>query len=158
MQFKELDKLKTPRSNSYGTSAYVYKYVYYDGTEQISIHIKNGFGASEESSNEVISEHELTSWCENFKGIEREKPKLNLKVITPEPLKPKVKMEENKTELNYQLAQNILLETMQELKNGSINSEKAKAIASVGQVLINSVKVEAEILKQTRSNQKPNLL
>ena len=106
----------------------------------------------------MISEHELASWCEEFKGVEKEVPKLNLKTITPESLKPKLKMEENKTELNYQLAQNILLETMQDLKNGSINSDKAKAIASVGQTLINSVKVEADILKQIRSNSKPNLL
>lgn len=156
MYFKELDKLKTPRVNSYGTSAHVYKYVYYEGTEQISIHIRNGYGASEENINEVISEHELTSWCEKFKGVEKQP--LKLKTVLPEPPKLKLKMENNKSELNYQLAQNILLETMQDLKNGSISSEKAKAIASVGQTLVNSVKVEADILKQTRSNQKPNLL
>ena len=54
MIFKELET-KQVFDNSYGSSAYIYRYVYYNGTEQISIHIKTGYGASEKIINEVIN-------------------------------------------------------------------------------------------------------
>jgi CBS domain-containing protein len=58
MIFKELET-KQVFYNSNGSSSYIDRYVYYNGTEQISIYIKTGYGASEKIINEVISEHDL---------------------------------------------------------------------------------------------------
>lgn len=41
-----------------------------------------------------------------------------------------------------------LFETMQALKDGKIDIEKAKAISDIGQVIINSAKVEVDFVKQ----------
>ena len=74
MIFKELD-IKQKFSNRFGNSAYISNYCYYEGTEQISIYVKTGYGASEKTINEVISEHDLTKWITEFKinEIVREK-------------------------------------------------------------------------------------
>ena len=67
MIFKELDT-KQMFDNSYGNSVWIDKYVYYNGTEQISIYVKKGYGADERVINVVISEHDLTEWIANFKS------------------------------------------------------------------------------------------
>lgn len=41
------------------THTYIHSHCYYEGTEQISIYIKTGFGANEKTINELISEHKL---------------------------------------------------------------------------------------------------
>lgn len=67
MKFNELDEIKGKKfSNDFGTTAYVERYVHYEGSEQISIHIKNGFGADEKMINEVILEHHLSRFIEKF--------------------------------------------------------------------------------------------
>jgi hypothetical protein len=67
MKFKEIDEIKGKKfSNEYGTTAYIERYVHYEGSEQISIHIKNGFGADEKMINEVILEDHLSSFIEKF--------------------------------------------------------------------------------------------
>lgn len=43
-----------------------------------------------------------------------------------------------------------LFQTLEGLRNKSITIEEAKAVASVGQVIVNSAKVEAEVMKTTR--------
>ena len=52
MTFKELET-KEVFNNSYGNSVYIDRYIYYEGTEQISIYIKSGYGASEKIINET---------------------------------------------------------------------------------------------------------
>lgn len=45
-----------------------------------------------------------------------------------------------------------LFETIEMLKDGDIEIEKAKAISEVAQVIINSAKVEVQFLKEMGSN------
>lgn len=42
-----------------------------------------------------------------------------------------------------------MMDVIRGVKNGTIDIEKAKAIADVGQVIINSAKVEVEFMKTT---------
>lgn len=44
---------------------------------------------------------------------------------------------------------NHLFEVIEGLKDGSVDIEKAKAIADVGQVIVNSAKVEVDYLRVT---------
>lgn len=41
----------------------------------------------------------------------------------------------------------ILFETMRGLKNGTIDLDKAKAVSDIGQVIINSAKVEVDAMR-----------
>ena len=41
----------------------------------------------------------------------------------------------------------ILFETMRKLKDGTINIENAKAVSDIGQVIINSAKVEVDAMR-----------
>jgi hypothetical protein len=67
MKFKELDEIKGKKfSNEFGSTASIERYVHYEGSEQISIHIKNGFGADEKMINEVILEDHLLKFVEKF--------------------------------------------------------------------------------------------
>lgn len=43
-----------------------------------------------------------------------------------------------------------LFATMAGLRDGTVSVEKAKAIADLGQVIVNSAKVEADVMKATR--------
>jgi hypothetical protein len=165
MIFKELET-KQVFDNSYGSSAYIDRYVYYNGTEQISIYIKTGYGASERIINKVISEHDLEEWITDFKSS----------VILPNPntetlltdkktsvILPKTKnmSSENVNEKsinNFDSMREILFDTMREVKSGVIDIEKAKSISSVGQTIINSVKVEIDFLKLTGSSEKPKMI
>jgi hypothetical protein len=47
---------------------------------------------------------------------------------------------------------NHLFETIEMLKDGDIDIDKAKAISEVAQVIINSAKVEVQFLKEMGSN------
>ena len=47
---------------------------------------------------------------------------------------------------------NHLFETIEMLKDGDIEIDKAKAISEVAQVIINSAKVEVQFLKEMGSN------
>lgn len=133
MIIKELD-FKGRFNNKYGKSSYIKEYCYYEGTEQISIYISNGFGASEETQHIIISEHELKDFLDEFQ-------------TNTVRLKPKIKMEDKPIIENKNTVQQILLEAMKEVKNGTLSTEKAKSIALIAQTLINSVKVEIEYNK-----------
>jgi len=135
MIIKELE-FKERFDNKYGKSSYIKEYCYYDGSEQIAIYISNGFGASEQTQKVIISEHELKEFLEEFKTS-------TIKVT----VKPKIIMENNPTIVNKNTLQSLLLESMIEVKNGTLSTEKAKSIAMIGQTLINSVKVEIEYNK-----------
>jgi hypothetical protein len=133
MIIKELE-FKERFDNKYGKSSCIKEYCYYDGSEQIAIYISNGFGPSEQTQKVIISEHELKEFLEEFKTS-------TIKV------KPKIIMENNPTIVNKNTLQSLLLESMIEVKNGTLSTEKAKSIAMIGQTLINSVKVEIEYNK-----------
>lgn len=137
MIIKELE-FKEKYNNKFGANSYIKSYCYYEGTEQISIYVTNGFGASEQTKNIVISEHELNEWILEFKQ--------NLVTIKNKPI-----MEDKPTIENKNTVQNILLESMKEVKNGTLSTEKAKSIALIAQTLINSVKVEIEFNKTFKS-------
>lgn len=47
---------------------------------------------------------------------------------------------------------NHLFETIELLKEGEIDIEKAKAIADIGQVLVNTAKIEVDFLKIVNGN------
>lgn len=51
---------------------------------------------------------------------------------------------------------NHLFETIEMLKEGDLEIEKAKAISEVAQVIINSAKVEVQFLKEMGSNKHTN--
>jgi hypothetical protein len=165
MIFKELET-KQVFDNSYGSSSYIDRYVYYNGTEQISIYIKTGYGASEKIINEVISEHDLEEWVAKFKSSVI-LPNSNLKpllldnkpsVILPKKQNMSSENVNEKSINNFDSMRDILFDTMREVKSGVLDIEKAKSISSVGQTIINSVKVEIDFLKLTGSSEKPKMI
>jgi hypothetical protein len=98
MKFKELDEIKGKKfSNEYGTTASIERYVHYEGSEQISIHIKNGFGADEKMINEVILEDHLLNFVEKFTNKKPQErivnPSTVLETKKETVIKPKVKKE-----------------------------------------------------------------
>jgi hypothetical protein len=98
MKFNELDEIKGKKfSNEFGTTASIERYVHYEGSEQISIHIKNGFGADEKMINEVILEDHLLSFVEKFTNKKPEERIFNPSNVSETKketiLKPKVKKE-----------------------------------------------------------------
>lgn len=165
MIFKELET-KQVFDNSYGGSAYIDRYVYYNGTEQISIYIKTGYGASEKIINDIISEHDLEEWIANFKSSVI-LPNPNTETLLTEKktsvILPKIKnmSSENVNEKsinNFDSMREILFDTMREVKSGVLDIEKAKSISSVGQTIINSVKVEIDFMKLTGSSEKHTMI
>lgn len=126
--------------NEYGTQVGIYRHCYYEGTEQISIDLITGYGAGEEVKNIVISEHELDSWVENFKK----------QPIKKSPM-------ENSNISNTNSIQTLLFETMKGVKDGSVSTEKARAISGLGQVFINSIKVEIDYSKVNKTTKHPFL-
>jgi hypothetical protein len=98
MKFKELDEIKGKKfSNEFGSTASIERYVHYEGSEQISIHIKNGFGADEKMINEVILEDHLLNFVEKFTNKKPEERIVNTSIVSETKketlLKPKVKKE-----------------------------------------------------------------
>jgi hypothetical protein len=165
MIFKELDT-KQKFSNRFGNLSYISNYCYYEGTEQISIYIKTGYGASERTINEVISEHDLAKWITEFKinEIKKEKIKptenINLSWVKPTEIKPKI-MNENtdkKSVDNFDSMREIIFESMRMVKAGTLDVEKAKSISMLGQTIINSVKVEVDFIKLTGSSNKSKMI
>ena len=155
MIFKEIET-KEKFSNKYSNPSYISNYCYYDGTEQISIYIKTGFGVTEKTFNEIISEHELPKWLLEFKNIEEEEEE---EIIIP---KKKVIMKENEikgtNKDDFNSMRNILFESMRMVKDGTLDIEKAKSISAMAQTIINSVKVEVDFLKLTGSSEKPTMI
>lgn len=157
MTFKELET-KEVFNNSYGNSVYIDRYIYYEGTEQISIYIKSGYGASEKIINEVISEHDLEKWISQFKSSVN-LPKIDLETPLTKEISsvnlPKIKnmSEENVIEdnNNFDSMRSILFDSMRMVKNGQLDVESAKSISILGQTIINSVKVEIDFIKETGS-------
>ena len=143
MIFKELET-KQKFDNNYGKSVWIDRYVHFPGTEQISIYIKSGYGASERVINKVISEHELEKWILDFRGeFMRKIPEQKTNIL---PNNEKMETKNNFTEMRQ-----ILFNAMNGLKDGSVQLETAKGIGQIAQVVINSVKVEVDFLKLTEN-------
>ena len=143
MIFKELET-KQKFDNNYGKSVWIDRYVHFPGTEQISIYIKSGYGASERVINNVISEHELEKWILDFRGeFMRKIPEQKTNIL---PNNEKMETKNNFTEMRQ-----ILFNAMNGLKDGSVQLETAKGIGQIAQVVINSVKVEVDFLKLTEN-------
>jgi hypothetical protein len=161
MIFKELE-IKKSYNNKYGNNSYIGSYCYYQGTEQISIYIKTGYGASEKTINVVISEHDLDVWLKEFTNSSEVNKKIeptNNKVMEDsrsELVKEVVNEVEKKQDFDYM--RRLLFESMKMVKEGSLDVEKAKSISSMAQTIINSVKVEVDFLKLTGSNDKPTMI
>ena len=133
-KFKELDD-RNSYSNEYGTNAYISSYVHYMGTEQVSIYIKTGYGAGEETFNVIISEHEISEWKIKFMNNPKvsENNLTNQSYIKTETIKEvKTKnevMEDNKSDKvvvefdkkdNFDSMRNLLFESMR-IINSSLN-------------------------------------
>lgn len=143
MIFKELET-KQKFDNNYGKSVWIDRYVHFPGTEQISIYIKSGYGASERVINNVISEHELEQWILDFRGeFMRKIPEQKTNIL---PNNEKMETKNNFTEMRQ-----LLFNAMNGLKDGSVKLETAKGIGQIAQVVINSVKVEVDFLKLTEN-------
>jgi hypothetical protein len=176
MKFKELESKKS-FNNKYGNNSYISSYCYYEGTEQISIYIKTGYGASEKLTNEVISEHDLDEWIEEFtNGLEVHRKEVNKKVVinnnktilSDKMIQEEIKKEEIMVEKevvkevekkdDFDSMRRLLFESMRMVKQGELDVEKAKSISSMAQTIINSVKVEIDFLKLTGSDDKPKMI
>ena len=165
MVFKELET-KQMFDNSYGNSVWIDRYVYYNGTEQISIYVKKGYGADERVINVVISEHDLTEWIANFKSS------VNLPNSATKPLLtekktsvnlPKIKdMNEETTVVqqknNFDSMREILFDSMSLVKEGKLDIDKAKAVSMICQTIINSVKVEIDYIQATDTKHKLSMI
>lgn len=131
--------------NRFGKGAYISSYVYYDGTEQVSIYVKTGFGASEKTHNEIISEHDIDKWVSEFKANAKE-------VQQQKPITPQMETEET-----FSSMRKILFDSMRKVNEGSMDLKKAQAISLLGQTIINSAKTENEFLKITGGKHKPTI-
>lgn len=144
MIFKELET-KQLFDNSYGNSVWIDRYVYYNGTEQISIYVKNGYGADEKVVNVVISEHELEEWIANFKSS-----------VTL--LKTNINMDSENKVNNFDSMREIIFDSMKMVKERKLTPDEAKSISILGQTIINSVKVEVDFIKASGSNIKLKMI
>jgi hypothetical protein len=162
MIFKELET-KQVYDNSYGNSSYIDRYVYYNGTEQISIYIKTGYGAYEKIINETISEHDLEEWISNFKSSVN-LPTNDLEIPLTEELssvnlpKTNISMENETNSKNFDSMREIIFDSMKMIKEGKLTPDEAKSISILGQTIINSVKVEVDFIKASGSNLKPKMI
>ena len=164
MRFEELET-KQSFNNSYGNSVYIDRYVYYEGTEQISIYIKIGYGASEKIIYEIISEHDLEKWVANFKSsvdlpkTDLETPLIEEKISVNLPktinMNEESVIEDNN---NFDSMRSILFDSMRMVKEGKLDVESAKSISILGQTIINSVKVEIDFIRETGSKNKLKMI
>lgn len=131
MKFNELETKKR-FNNKYGNNAYISSYCYYNGTEQISIYVKTGYGASEKVTNVVISEHDLDDWLKEFMSVSsvsevsktEEKKELKLVFISSKELETDVDVNCNKVEL---LKENKQMEENEEvLESGEVKESEIK--------------------------------
>lgn len=118
-----------------GISEMVTSVVHLEGSEQLSIQVVSGFGASEKRERILISEHDV----EDFKNKYLDKKFVNVKIMED------VKKESSKD--NFTEMRSMLFDAVRGLKDGTMKVDQAKAIASVSQTIINSVKLEVEALK-----------
>lgn len=144
MIFKELET-KQLFDNSYGNSVWIDRYVYYNGTEQISIYVKNGYGADEKVVNVVISEHELEEWINNFKS-------------SASLIKTNINMDSENKINNFDSMREIIFDSMKMVKERKLTPDEAKSISILGQTIINSVKVEVDFIKASGSNIKLKMI
>lgn len=162
MRFEELET-KQSFNNSYGNAVYIDRYVYYEGTEQISIYIKSGYGASEKLIYETISEHDLANWIANFKSLAT-LPDLDNEFLLKKEEKslilPKTNISmENETNIkNFDSMREIIFDSMKMIKEGKLTPDEAKSISILGQTIVNSVKVEVDFIKASGSNLKPKMI
>jgi hypothetical protein len=98
-----------------------FDYVYYKGTSEHSFTFDYG--------KEIVKDSNLDLFLEK------------IKIIKPKELIIK-KQVMSKGKDNFKEMQEILLQTLRDLKTGKIEIDKAKSISAVAQTLINSVKVE----------------
>ena len=164
MRFEELE-IKQSFNNSYGNSVYIDRYVYYEGTEQISIYIKSGYGASEKIIYEIISEHDLEKWVANFKtSVDLPKSDLGTPLIEEKisvNLPKTINMNEESViedNNNFDSMRSILFDSMRMVKEGKLDVESAKSISILGQTIINSVKVEIDFIRETGSKNKLKMI
>jgi hypothetical protein len=159
MKLKEIEVLKGRTfSNSYGKSSYISEYCYYEGTEQISIYIKTGYGASETTTHKVISEHDLQEWINNFKNEKEEIIVSNITEIKENIMSENLESKEDEKIDNFNSMREIIFESIKMVKDGSLDLDKAKTISMLSQTIINSVKVEVDFLKLTGSTDKPKMI
>lgn len=147
--FPELNT-KEVFSNSYGSSARIDRHIHYEGSKQVCIYVKNGYGASESITYVTIPEQEVKSWAEAFKVP---KP---IKLVFQKP--NQIMDQDPKKENSFETLRDSLFSTMKGVIAGNIPAEKAKAICMVAQTITNTVKVEEEIHKRLKSTGKPKMI
>ena len=113
----------------HGITYEVVDYVYYNGTNEHGF----TFNVDGQIKKETIKDNNLDLFLNDFNDVI-----IMTKYMTEKKYDVEI-IEENK---NYKKMQDILLSTIEGVKNGSIENAQGKAIADIAQVLINSVKVE----------------
>jgi hypothetical protein len=123
MKFNELETKKR-FNNKYGNNAHISNYCYYNGTEQISIYVKSGYGAGEKVTNVVISEHDLDDWIKEFMNVSEvdkseEKKELKLVFVSSKELEKDLDKSCNKVELT----KGVLLKENKKMKENEESEE-----------------------------------
>lgn len=115
---------------------FVSDYIFYKGTGEYKVYLVTGFGADERKNNLTFdSEQEMTEWLSKFNTNKMETKK------------EVVSLEESGAIATSVGLNNLLLKTIEDVREGRIPVEQAKAVSMLGQTLINSTRVQVEILK-----------
>ena len=107
-------------------NVFLYDYVYYGGTNEHAFTFDYG--------KEIVKSNNIEMFLLKIQDI----TPINKAIMREQEVKLLTEKESN----NYSEMQNVLLETIKGLKNGTITPEQGKSIAMVAQALISSVKVE----------------
>lgn len=120
---------------------FVSDYIFYEGTGEYKVYLVTGFGADERKNNLTFdSEQEMTEWLSKFNTNKMETKK---EVVSLE----ESRSEENGMESVSMNLNALLIKTIEDVREGRIPVEQAKAVSMLGQTLINSTRVQVEILK-----------
>jgi len=109
--------------------------IHYVGEERFKIVKKTGYGADEKSEVIFVSEHEIDNFLKSYevKGLKSKRQLLEGIMV---------EKENNFTEMR-----NLLFDSIRGIIDGTVDVNKAKAVSTVSQTIINSVKVELDYRK-----------
>lgn len=132
-------------------------YVHYNGVKIIKIEYSFGFGPGEQFIKLEFKEELLNEKLKLFTPKKVNEGELKLKFILPEKSKNLLEMSE-KTTNNIKSLQTSLFNAIKKLEDKSISCEEAKAIAGLGQTIINTAKLEIEYQKLLSTTPSVSLL
>lgn len=132
-----------------GLRILITNYVYYDGIKKHKLYFQSGFGANTVSESVELNEVDFQNFMKNLSftlknNLKKEQNKINIKVMAENN-----KINDLSTPINS--LNDVLLESIKEVKSGNMDNNKAKSISTLSQTLINSFKVSVEIEKLNKS-------